>query len=139
MFMAAWMEMTWVMIIAQYSVTILALIVFMVVFEWVTPYKNWESIRSGNLAVAMATGGKILGVTNIFRFSIENNDTLLQMLMWGSFGFVLLVAGYLIFEFLTPFLKVDEQIASDNRAVGLLSLILSFGLSYVIGAGITNS
>ncbi|WP_042359630.1 DUF350 domain-containing protein [Geomicrobium sp. JCM 19055] len=137
--MAAWMEMTWVMIIAQYSVTILALIVFMVVFEWVTPYKNWESIRSGNLAVAMATGGKILGVTNIFRFSIENNDTLLQMLMWGSFGFVLLVAGYLIFEFLTPFLKVDEQIASDNRAVGLLSLILSFGLSYVIGAGITNS
>jgi len=139
MFMAAWMEMTWVMIIAQYSVTILALIVFMVVFEWITPYKNWESIRSGNLAVAMATGGKILGVTNIFRFSIENNDTLLQMLMWGSFGFVLLVAGYLIFEFLTPFLKVDEQIASDNRAVGLLSLILSFGLSYVIGAGITNS
>ncbi|EZH66780.1 DUF350 domain-containing protein [Geomicrobium sediminis] len=137
--MAAWMEMTWVMIIAQYSVTILALIVFMVVFEWITPYKNWESIRSGNLAVAMATGGKILGVTNIFRFSIENNDTLLQMLMWGSFGFVLLVAGYLIFEFLTPFLKVDEQIASDNRAVGLLSLILSFGLSYVIGAGITNS
>lgn len=139
MFMAAWMEMTWVMIIAQYSVTILALIVFMVVFEWITPYKNWESIRSGNVAVAMATGGKILGVTNIFRFSIENNDTLLQMLMWGSFGFVLLVAGYLIFEFLTPFLKVDEQIASDNRAVGLLSLILSFGLSYVIGAGITNS
>ncbi|GAK09732.1 DUF350 domain-containing protein [Geomicrobium sp. JCM 19038] len=137
--MAAWMEMTWVMIIAQYSVTILALIVFMVVFEWITPYKNWESIRSGNVAVAMATGGKILGVTNIFRFSIENNDTLLQMLMWGSFGFVLLVAGYLIFEFLTPFLKVDEQIASDNRAVGLLSLILSFGLSYVIGAGITNS
>ncbi|MFB4159770.1 DUF350 domain-containing protein [Geomicrobium sp. JSM 1781026] len=133
------LEYTWVMVIAQYSVSILALIVFMVIFEWVTPYKNWEAISEGNLAVALATGGKIFGVTNIFKFSIENNDSLLQMLMWGSFGFILLVVGYLIFEFLTPFFNVDEQIANDNRAIGLLAFILSVGLSFVIGAGITNS
>ncbi|GAK12517.1 DUF350 domain-containing protein [Geomicrobium sp. JCM 19039] len=133
------LEYTWVMVIAQYSVSILALIVFMVIFEWITPYKNWEAISQGNLAVALATGGKIFGVTNIFKFSIENNDSLLQMLMWGSFGFILLVVGYLIFEFLTPFFNVDEQIADDNRAIGLLAFILSVGLSFVIGAGITNS
>ncbi|GAK05169.1 LOW QUALITY PROTEIN: hypothetical protein JCM19037_3645 [Geomicrobium sp. JCM 19037] len=133
------LEYTWVMVIAQYSVSILALIVFMVIFEWVTPYKNWEAISEGNLAVALATGGKIFGVTNIFKFSIENNDSLLQMLMWGSFGFILLVVAYLIFEFLTPFFNVDEQIANDNRAIGLLAFILSVGLSFVIGAGITNS
>ena len=54
-----------------FSVVILCLVVAMVLFEVVTKYKNWEEIKKGNVAVALATGGKILGVCNIFRYSIE--------------------------------------------------------------------
>ena len=85
----------------------------------------------------MATGGKIFGIVNIFRFSIEQNDSFVTMISWGIFGFVLLLAGYFIFEFLTPKFKIDEEIEKDNRAVGFISMIMSLGLSYVIGAGIT--
>lgn len=84
----------------------------------------------------MATSGKIFGVANIFRHSIQNADSLLIMLMWGAIGFVLLLLSYFIFEFLMPSFKVDEEIKNDNRAVGLISMIISIGLSYVIGAGI---
>ncbi|MEW9051682.1 MAG: DUF350 domain-containing protein [Neobacillus sp.] len=122
---------------AYYSVVILCVVVFLAIFELVTKYKNWEEIKKGNLAVAMATGGKIFGIANIFRYSIEQNDSLVTMVSWGVFGFVLLLIGYFIFEFLTPKFKVDEEIQNDNRAVGLISLILSVGLSYVIGAGIS--
>lgn len=45
---------------ASFSVVILCTVVFLAVFELVTKYKNWEEIRKGNIAVAMATGGKIL-------------------------------------------------------------------------------
>src|SRR5690606_6030886 len=117
-----------------FSVVVLCLIVAMVIFEVVTKYKNWEEIKNGNLAVAMATGGKIFGVTNIFRFSIEQHTTLFEMIGWGLFGFVLLIFAYLLFEFLTPKFKVDEEIARDNRSVGLISMTISVGLSYVIGA-----
>ncbi|ANU19149.1 hypothetical protein BBI15_02465 [Planococcus plakortidis] len=120
-----------------FSVVVLCLIVAMVIFEIVTKYKNWEEIKSGNLAVAMATGGKIFGVTNIFRFSIEQHTTLFEMIGWGLFGFVLLIFAYLLFEFLTPKFKVDEEIARDNRSVGLISMTISVGLSYVIGASIS--
>jgi len=41
-----------------FSVVILCLLVSMVIFEIVTKYKNWEEIRKGNVAVALATGGK---------------------------------------------------------------------------------
>lgn len=122
---------------ANYSVVILCVIVFLAIFELVTSYKNWDEIQKGNIAVAMATGGKIFGIANIFRYSIEQNDSLVTMVSWGVFGFVLLLVGYFIFEFLTPKFKVDEEIQNDNRAVGLISLILSVGLSYVIGAGIS--
>lgn len=120
-----------------FSVVVLCLIVSMILFEIVTKYKNWEEIKNGNLAVALATGGKILGVCNIFRYSIERHSTLLEMLGWGLFGFVLLIFAYLLFEFLTPRFKVDDEIAEDNRSVGFISFTISLGLSFVIGASIT--
>lgn len=135
------MDMIWsneyVYIAAYCSVVILCTVVFLAVFELVTKYKNWTEIKNGNIAVAMATGGKILGIANIFRHSIMQHDSLLDMIYWGVFGFVLLIAVYFIFEFLTPGFKVDEEIKNDNRAVGLLAMVISIGVSYIIGAGIS--
>ncbi|MBN8191713.1 hypothetical protein CN378_21940 [Bacillus sp. AFS015802] len=121
----------------NYSVVILCLVLFLAIFELVTKYRNWEEIKKGNLAVAMATGGKIFGIANIFRHSISHNDTILTTIGWGVFGFILLLIGYFIYEFLTPKFRIDEEIENDNRAVGFISLVISVGLSYVIGAGIS--
>lgn len=119
-----------------FSVVVLCLVVAMVIFEMVTKYNNWEQIKKGNLAVAMATGGKIFGVTNIFRFSIEQHNSLFEMIGWGLFGFTLLIFAYILFEFLTPKFKVDDEIEQDNRSVGFISMTISVGLSFVIGASI---
>lgn len=120
-----------------FSVVALCLVITMVLFEIVTKYKNWEEIKKGNVAVSLATGGKIIGVCNIFRYSIERHSTLLEMIGWGFYGFILLILAYLLFEFLTPRFKVDEEIENDNRSVGFISFSISVGLSFVIGASIT--
>ena len=132
-----WLTNPYVETLAFFSVAVLAVIVFLAVFEFVTRYDDWAEIKRGNVAVAMATGGKIFGICNIFRFAILNNDTILHSLMWASIGFVLLLAAYFIFEFLTPVFRVDEEIQKDNRAVGLLSMLISVSLSYVVGASVT--
>lgn len=121
---------------ANYGVAILCTLVFLAIFELVTKYDNWEEIKNGNMAVAMATGGKIFGILNIFRYSILHNDSLFVMIGWGIFGFFLLLIAYFIFEFLTPKFNVDEEIGKGNRAVGFISMVISVGLSYVIGASI---
>ncbi|KGX93423.1 membrane protein [Pontibacillus halophilus JSM 076056 = DSM 19796] len=121
---------------ASYSVAVLCAIVFLAIFELVTSYNNWEQIRKGNFSVAMATGGKIFGISNIFHYSVQHNDSLLQMMAWGSFGFVLLLIGYFMFEFLTPSFRIDKEIEEDNRAVGFIAMVISVGLSFVIGANI---
>lgn len=134
--MTSFWENTYVETAARYSVVILCIILALVVFELVTSYKNWDEIKKGNLAVAMATGGKIFGIANIFRFSIEHNDSILESVGWGAFGFFLLLIGYFIFEFITPTYKIDTEIANDNRAVGFISLVISIGLSFIVGASI---
>ncbi|MFC5648136.1 DUF350 domain-containing protein [Paenibacillus solisilvae] len=116
------------------SVAVLALIIFLYLFEFVTRYKCWHEIKKGNLAVAMATGGKIFGICNIFRFSIEANETVYASLTWATFGFALLLAAYFLFEFLTPVFRIDDEIQKDNRAVGFIAMVIAAALSYVIGA-----
>jgi putative membrane protein len=127
----------YVIVVANASVAMLSIIFLLAIFELVTKYKNWQEIKKGNIAVALATGGKVFGIANIFRFSILQHDTLFQTIVWGMFGFALLLCAYFIFEFLTPSFKVDEEIEKDNRAVGLLAACISVGLSFVIGASIS--
>lgn len=119
-----------------FSVAVVAIVVFLSVFELVTRYRNWVEIRRGNMAVAMATGGKIFGIANIFHFSIAQHDTMWEALVWSGFGFFLLLLAYFLFEFLTPAFKVDEEIANNNRAVGFISMLISVALSFVIGGSI---
>lgn len=135
--MEGFWEITYVEIAARFSVVILCTVVFLAVFELVTSYKNWEEIKNGNFAVAMATGGKLFGIATIFRYSIEHNDTILQSIGWGVFGFILLLLCYFIFEFLTPKIKIDEEIGNGNRAVGFISLLISVGMAFVIGASMS--
>ena len=137
--MDKWLTNPYVETFAYFSVAILSMIVFLALFEFVTRYSNWKEIKKGNLAVAMATGGKIFGIGNIFRFAIQSseNESIYQALIWASYGFILLLIAYIIFEFLTPNYNIDNEIANDNRAIGLISMVISIALSYVIGASIT--
>jgi putative membrane protein len=123
--------------LAFFAVAVVALVVFLTIFELVTRYDDWAEIKAGNLSVAMATGGKIFGICNLFRFAILNNDTMVHSLIWAGYGFLLLLVSYFIFEFLTPYFKIDEEIKKDNRAVGFLSMVISISFSYVIGACVT--
>ncbi|MEQ2526940.1 DUF350 domain-containing protein [Bacillaceae bacterium CLA-AA-H227] len=133
--MSFW-ENAFVQTAGYFSIVILSLVVFLAVFELVTKYRNWEQIKNGNISVAMATGGKIFGIGNVFRHSISQHDSLFTMIGWGVFGFFLLLLGYFIFEFFTPKFKIDVEIENDNRAVGFISMMISISLSYVIGASI---
>ena len=121
---------------AHFAVTGLAMIVFLSLFELVTKYQVWEELKKGNLAVAMATGGKIFGIANIFRYSISEHVSIGQGLIWGTFGFLLLLISYFVFEFMTPGYKIDDEIAKGNLAIGLIAMMISIGFSYIIGASL---
>ena len=106
-------------------------------FNLVTKYQIWDEIRQGNVAVALSTGGIILGVANIMHFAIRSNDSLVTTLLWGGFGTLLLLAVYAAFELFTPVLPVSEEIGKGNKAVGLISFFYSLAFSFVIGASIS--
>lgn len=123
---------------AHFAVTGLAIILFLSIFELVTRYRVWAELQRGNVAVAMATGGKIFGIANVFRYSIQQHDSIGQALIWGTFGFFLLLVSYFVFEFMTPGYKIDDEIAKGNKAIGLIAMMISIGFSYIIGASLSR-
>ncbi|MCE5172003.1 DUF350 domain-containing protein [Paenibacillus profundus] len=131
-----WLSNPYVSMLAYFSVAVFALVLLLSVFELVTRYKCWDEIRKGNISVALATSGKIFGICNIFRFGIEARDSLYASLTWAIIGYVLLLVAYFLFGFLMPYFNLDNEIQKDNRAVGLLSMVISVSLSYIIGASI---
>ncbi len=134
--MSIW-DNVYVLSAAYFILAFISIVIFLAIFEVVTKYNDWEEIKSGNVSVALATGGKILAIGIILAFSISSNDSLWEIFIWGSYGFLLQLISYYIFEFFTPMFKVDDEIAKDNRAVGLLSFLISITVAIIIGASIT--
>lgn len=118
-------------------VSLLNALLTMYLFTKLTKYDDWAEIGRGNVAAALALGGKVLGVANVIRFAVLTNGGALETVLWGLVGMILLLLSYLIFEWLTPRLNVNQAIAEGNVAVGVMSLSFSLALSFLIGAGIS--
>jgi len=117
--------------------TSLVVLVAIFVFDKLIKYKVWEEINNGNMAVALAVGGVVVGVANIMRCAISANDSVLRTIIWGGFGTTLLLIVYFAFELFTPKLNVTDEIAKGNKAVGWISFIFSLAFSFIIGASIS--
>jgi putative membrane protein len=128
----------YVLTLLYFSVAVIIVVVGLIIFELITTkYKDWHEIEKGNSAVALSIGGKIVGICIILAFSIYNNDNLITTAIWGSYGVFLQIIAYYIFDFLTHKFSVEMKIKEGNTSVGIVSMCVSIGLSFVIGASIT--
>lgn len=120
------------LIISYLSIAVMELIVFLSIFERVTKYRCWDEIKKGNVAAALATGGKIFGISNVIRYAIVHSP-IYEFMIWSSVGAALLFAAYILFEFLTPVFRIDQEIADGNVAVGFTALSVCVAVSFLIG------
>ncbi|WP_102026785.1 DUF350 domain-containing protein [Salirhabdus sp. Marseille-P4669] len=121
-----------------FLIAIVVVFIGVVIFEIITTkYKDWEEIKNGNSAVSLSIAGKVIGICIILSFAIYHSDKLLDTLIWGAYGVILQVIAYFIFEVLTRSFSVEQQLKDGNMAVGIMSLAVSVGLAFVIGASIT--
>ncbi|UFT98026.1 DUF350 domain-containing protein [Radiobacillus kanasensis] len=121
-----------------FIISVAIVVIGLVIFEWITTkYKDWEEISNGNTAVALSISGKIIGICIILSFAIYNSVAVSETIIWGAYGVVLQMIAYFIFEGLTRGFSVQSKLKENNIAVGVISLGVSIGLAFVIGASIT--
>lgn len=66
-----------------------------------------------------------------WNFEILGNS-LLAATAFGLLGIVLLAFGFKVFEWITPKLNVEEELAKGNTAVGIVVAAALIGMSLVV-------
>ncbi len=126
--------MVFVNIIVSVIVIILLQLLGMVIFSWMTPYKDMEELKKGNKAAALAMGGKFIGTAIILGVAAYTNTSIWFMILWFAVGYVCLIAAYWIFELVTPGFKVSDHLQQGNVAVGLLLCFVFIGTAFAVSS-----
>lgn len=104
---------------------------FKVIYQWVTPYKETDLIKQGNVAAAVALGGALVGYVLALASALAHTTSLPELLAWGVLAGVIQIVAFTVVRLL--FLKdvkarieagemaTAVYLASINIAVGLLN------------------
>lgn len=115
------------------GILLVVLLIGAFVFSKLTRFNDSAEIAKGNEAAGVYMGSKLLGLCIILAMVSFSSHSWSSMLIWSIIGIGILCLVYIIFDFLTPKIKVCEEIAKGNMAVAQLLRAIIIGTSIVIG------
>ncbi|MBH5319979.1 DUF350 domain-containing protein [Paenibacillus sp. GSMTC-2017] len=121
-------------IVVSVGVIILLQLLGMLIFGLMTPYKDMDELKKGNVAVGLALGGKFISTALILGVAAYTNSSIWFMALWFAIGYVCLIAAYWLFELLTPTFKISEELVKGNVAVGIMLFSVYLGFAFAISS-----
>jgi putative membrane protein len=114
------------------SVSLAYLAVFVVLYLRVTPYREIQLIREGNMAASFSLSGSILGFVIPLAASIQHSVSLVDMAIWGLIAMVVQIAAFVVVKLLIP--SITEDIPAGKGAQGFFLGSLSLGVGLLNAA-----
>ena len=110
-----------------FGVALVMLVVFAFAYLKITPARELELIKNGNLACALSLSGAMIGFCITLVSSMLHSVGMLSFMIWG---FAAAVIQILVYFAATHLIKdANQELLNNNVAVG----VLFFGLSVSIG------
>jgi putative membrane protein len=113
---------------AYLAIAVGLLLVFLFLYSRITPHAEFELIRDGNSATAIALAGALLGFVVPLASNIAHSQNIPDMLVWGVVAMAVQIAIVLVIKIAAPHLyqRVDDgQVAT---AVLLATISLCVGI-----------
>ncbi|MFC0213075.1 DUF350 domain-containing protein [Paenibacillus chartarius] len=126
--------MIFVNILISFIVIIILQLLGMVILSKMTPFNDMEELNKGNVAVGLVFGGQFLGTAIILGVAAYTNSSIWYMALWFAVGYVCLLLSYWIFDWLTPGIKLSDQLKDGNKAVALLLACVYIGIGFAVSS-----
>lgn len=120
--------------LAYFGTGLFMLIVYMAVYEKLTPYREWTEIKEGNLAAALAFGGSLIGFVLPLMSAIFFTHSLVEMVKWGV---ITGVVQLLTFEIAHRLRGFGECVKNRNVAGGMFLALLSVAVGLLNAVSIS--
>jgi putative membrane protein len=100
------------------------LAVFLFIYAMITPYREFQLIREGNVAAAISLSGAMVGFTIPLAKAIAQSGSLLDMLTWGGIALLIQLLSYAVARLMIPSIAKDipEGHIAQGTFLGMLSL-----------------
>ena len=110
-----------------FGVALLMLVVFAFAYLKITPARELELIKNGNVACALSLSGAMIGFCITLVSSMLHSVGMLSFMIWGLAAAVIQILVYFAATHLIK--DANQELLNNNVAVG----VLFFGLSISIG------
>ncbi len=105
--------------------SLLLLALFLLIYIYVTPYREIQLIREGNSAASISLSGAMLGYAIPLAYSSAQSVNLADMILWGGIALVTQLAVYGVVRiFIIPDISnaIQEGKVAQGMFLGALSL-----------------
>lgn len=108
---------------------------FSFIYMLITPVREIKLIKEGNVACAWSFGGALIGFCITIASSITHSLNTLDFMIWGLAAMVIQLIVYFAASHIIG--KANQELAADNRAVGLFFASLSISIGLINAACLT--
>ena len=114
------------------GVSLAYLAVFVAIYIRITPYREMQLIREGNMAASFSLSGAILGFIVPLASAIQHSVSLVDMAIWGLIAMIVQIAAFVVVKVLIP--SITEDIPANKGAAGFFLGSLSLGVGLLNAA-----
>jgi putative membrane protein len=107
------------------AVTIGMLAVAVFAYVWITPWREMELIRGGNLAAAVSLSGAIVGLALPLAVAMATSVSVFDILVWGVVTLVLQVIAFRLADVILKDLPKRIEAGEVGAALVLVSVKLA--------------
>ena len=110
------------------AVAVALLVAFVAIYIRVTPYRELQLIREGNMAASFSLSGSLLGFIIPLAAAVRHSVNLVDMALWGLVAMTVQIVAFLAVRILVPTLAQDIPNNKTSTGFFLGSLSLGVGL-----------
>ena len=102
------------------------LALFVALYIRVTPYREMQLIREGNMAASFSLSGSMLGFIVPLCAAVEHSVSLVDMAIWGVIAMLVQLAAFVAVKIMIP--HITQDIPAGKGAQGFFLGSLSLGV-----------
>ena len=123
-------------LLLHYLVTLTMLAIGVTIYIWMTPYKELELIRGGNVAAAISLGAAIISLAMPLAFSMAVSVGVWDIVVWGLVTLVIVLVVYRLIDFLMK--DLPYRIEAGELGPAILLAAVKLGVSIITAAAVSG-
>ncbi len=123
-------------LILHLSTAALVLVLGAVVYVWLTPHRELELVRNGNVAAAISLGAALVGLAIPVAVTLATGVSVADIAIWGA---ATLVLQLLLFQLTDLVLRgISTRIEAGEIASAVLLASIKISGSLILGAALVG-